>query len=144
MSFSWGKGEMIRERIGEDALADLVPLQRLLDAGLRVGCGSDWGPKNVFEQIALAVEPVYGGSNRQAATPGIARDAALSMWTREAARVIGWEGIGTLEPGNHADLTVVDRDPLTAPLDELPETEVRATLLGGETVHGGLEEVVRS
>jgi predicted amidohydrolase YtcJ len=144
MSFSWGKGEMIRERIGEDALADLVPLQRLLDAGLRVGCGSDWGPKNVFEQIALAIEPVYGGSNREAATPGIARDAALAMWTREAARVIGWEGIGTIEPGNHADLTVVDRDPLTAPLDELPETEVRATLLGGETVHGGLEKVVRS
>jgi predicted amidohydrolase YtcJ len=140
MSFSWGKGEMIRERIGEDALDDLVPLQRFLDAGLRVGCGSDWGPKNVFEQIALAIEPVYGASNRQAATPGIARDAALAMWTREAARVLGWEGIGTIEPGNHADLTVVDRDPLTCPLDELPGTRVDATFLEGETVHGGLEE----
>jgi predicted amidohydrolase YtcJ len=139
MSFSWGKGELIRERVGEDALSDLVPLQRLLDAGLRVGCGSDWGPKNVFEQIALAIEPVYAASNRQAATPGIARDAALAMWTREAARVIGWEGVGTIEPGNHADLIVVDRDPLTCPLDELPGTEVRATLLGGETVHGALE-----
>jgi predicted amidohydrolase YtcJ len=144
MSFSWGKGEMIRERVGEDALVDLVPLQRLLDAGLRVGCGSDWGPKNVFEQIALAIEPVYGASNRQAATPGIARDTALGMWTREAARVIGWEGIGTIEPGNHADLTVVDRDPVTCPIDELPGTEVRATLLGGETVHGGLVEEVRT
>jgi predicted amidohydrolase YtcJ len=144
MSFSWGKGELIRERIGEDALSDLVPLQRLLDAGLRVGCGSDWGPKNVFEQIALAIEPVYAASNRQAATPGIARDAALGMWTREAARVIGWEGIGTIEPGNQADLILVDRDPLTCPLDQLPGTEVRATLLGGETVHGGLVEEVRS
>jgi predicted amidohydrolase YtcJ len=144
MSFSWGKGEMIRERIGDDALSDLVPLQRLLDAGLRVGCGSDWGPKNVFEQIALAIEPVYAASNRQAVTPGIARDAALAMWTREAARVLGWEGIGTIEPGNYADLIVVDRDPLTSPLDELPATEVRATLLGGETVHGGLVEEVRT
>jgi predicted amidohydrolase YtcJ len=115
-----------------------VPLRRLLDAGLRVGCGTDWGPKNVFEQIALAVEPVYGASNRQAATPGIAREAALAMWTREAARVLAWDGIGTIEPGHHADLVVVDRDPLTCPLDELPDTVVHATLLGGEAVHGGL------
>jgi predicted amidohydrolase YtcJ len=144
MSFSWGKGEMIRERIGEDALSDLVPLQRLLDVGMRVGCGSDWGPKNVFEQIALAIEPVYGASNRQAATPGIARDAALGMWTREAAAVIGWEGVGTIEPGNHADLIVVDRDPITCALDELPATQVHATLLSGEAVHGGLPEEVRA
>jgi predicted amidohydrolase YtcJ len=144
MSFSWGKGEMIRERIGEDALADLVPLQRLLDAGLRVACGTDWGPKNVFEQIALAVEPVYAASNRQAATRGIARDAALAMWTSEAAGVLGWEGIGTIEPGNHADLIVVDRDPITCPLDELPETRVHATLLGGEPVHGGLQEEAKT
>jgi predicted amidohydrolase YtcJ len=144
MSFSWGKGELVRERIGEDVLEDLVPLQRLLDAGLRVGCGTDWGPKNVFEQIALAVEPIYGASNRQAATPGIARETALAMWTREAARVLGWKGIGTLEPGSHADLIVVDRDPLTCSLDELPDTRVHATLLAGEPVHGGLQEEVKA
>jgi predicted amidohydrolase YtcJ len=139
MSFSWGKGEMIRERVGADVLDDLVPLRRLLDAGLRVGCGSDWGPKNVFEQIALAVEPVYAASGRAAATPGIARAAALAMWTGDAAAVLGWDGIGTIEPGSYADLIVVDRDPLTCALHDLPETQVRATLVGGEAVHGGLE-----
>ena len=35
------------------------------------------------------------------------------MWTRDAARVLRWDGVGTLAPGNHADLIVVDRDPLT-------------------------------
>ena len=139
MSFSWGKGEMIAERVGEDALADLVPLRRLLDAGLRVGCGTDWGPKNVFEQIALAVEPVYAASGRAAAAPGIAREEALAMWTREAAAVLRWEGIGTIEPGNRADLAIVDRDPIDCPLDELAATRVLATLLDGEPVHGSLE-----
>jgi predicted amidohydrolase YtcJ len=138
MSFSWGKGEMVRERIGEGSLADLVPLRRLLDAGLRVGCGTDWGPKNVFEQIALAVEPVYAASGRQAATPGIAREAALAMWTREAGRVLGWEGIGVVEQGAYADLIVLDRDPVLCPLDDLPGTRVEATLLGGQLVHGAL------
>src|SRR5262249_38961501 len=54
MSFSWGKGDLIGERIGEHAWRDLIPLRRLLDAGLTVGCGTDWGPKNIFEHIGLA------------------------------------------------------------------------------------------
>ena len=138
MSFSWGKGELARERIGEDMLEHLIPLRRLLDAGLRVGCGTDWGPKNVFEQIGLAVEPTYAGSGAAAPTPGVGREEALAMWTREAAHVLRWEGVGTLEPGNHADLCVVDRDPLECPVEELAGTEVMATLLGGEPVHGSL------
>lgn len=54
------------------------------------------------------------------------------MRTRDAAHVLRWEGIGSLEPGNWADLVVVDRNPLTCPVEDLPATEVRATLLAGE------------
>jgi predicted amidohydrolase YtcJ len=138
MSFSWGKGELVRERIGEHMLEHLIPLRRLLDAGLHVGCGTDWGPKNVFEHLALAVEPTHAGSGRAAATPGVTRREALAMWTREAAHVLRWEGIGSLEPGKHADVCVVDRDPLGCPIEDLPSTQVLATLLGGEPVHGEL------
>jgi predicted amidohydrolase YtcJ len=136
MSFSWGKGELIRERFGEHLLADFIPLARLLDGGLHVAAGTDWGPKNVFEQIAIAVEPYYGASGRPAATPGIDRKRALAMWTREAAHVLRWEGIGSLEPAHHADLVVVDRDPLTCPIDDLPGTQVIATMLDGQTIVG--------
>jgi predicted amidohydrolase YtcJ len=54
--------------------------------------------------------------------------------------VLRWGGIGTLAPGSHADLIVVDRDPIAAPLDELPGTRVLCTLLGGAAVadRGGL------
>ena len=115
MSFSWGKGELVRERFGEQLLEHLIPLRRLLDAGLHVGCGTDWGPKNVFEQLALAVEPTYCGSGAGAPTPGVSRSEALAMWTREAAHVLRWEGIGSLQPGNQADLCIVDRNPLECP-----------------------------
>jgi predicted amidohydrolase YtcJ len=138
MSFSWGKGELMRERVGEHMLEHLIPLRRLLDAGMHVGCGTDWGPKNVFEHIALAVEPTYAGSRAAAPTPGVTREEALAMWTSEAAHVLRWEDIGSLAPGNHADLCVVDRDPLSCPVDDLPDTQVLATLLGGELVHGAL------
>lgn len=138
MSFSWGKGELARERIGEHALEHLIPLRRLLDAGLHVGCGTDWGPKNVFEQIALAVEPTYAGSGAPARTPGVTRREALAMWTREAAHVLRWDGIGSLEAGNWADLCVADRNPLTCPIEDLPLTNIQATLLAGGLVHGRL------
>ncbi len=122
MSFSWGKGELFAQRVGEQVLDHLVPLQRLLDAGIRVGCGTDWGPKNVFEHIALAVEPRYGASGRRATTPGIARMDALAMWTRRAAEVLAWNDIGTIAPGAHADLVIVDRNPLTCPTSDIAGT----------------------
>jgi hypothetical protein len=136
MSFSWGKGDLVRERFVEHLLPDFIPLARLLDAGLHVAAGTDWGPKNIFEQIALAIEPRYAASGKSGATPGISRSAALAMWTREAAHVLRWDGVGSLEPGHHADLVVVDRDPLTCPIGDLPGTQVITTMLGGSTVHG--------
>jgi predicted amidohydrolase YtcJ len=92
----------------------------------------------VFEHLALAVEPTYAGSGAAAPTPGISRAEALAMWTREAAHVLRWEGIGSLAPGHHADLCVVDRNPLECRVEDLPATEVLTTLLGGEPVHGEL------
>jgi predicted amidohydrolase YtcJ len=139
MSFSWGKGEIVRQRFGERHLPDFIPLARLLDNGLHIAAGTDWGPKNVFEHIALAVEPRYAASGRPAATPGISRQQALAMWTNEAAHVLRWEGIGSLEPGFHADLVVVDRNPLSCPIEDLPDTQVLATVLAGSPVYGELQ-----
>jgi len=136
MSFSWGKGDLFIERIGEHVLADLIPLRRMLDAGLLVACGTDWGPKNVFEHVELAETHRLYVSGRRNAGPAQAVDraAALAMWTRDAARVLGWDGLGTLRPGHHADLIVVDRDPLGCRLEDLAATKVLRTVLGGEPV----------
>jgi predicted amidohydrolase YtcJ len=123
IGFHWGKQQMIRERFGERLLDRFIPLRKLADSGMTIGCGSDWGPKNIFEQLAIACEH------------RLTRDESLATWTRDAARVLRWDGVGTLSPGAYADLIVVDRNPLTAPLDELPATRVLATMLGGTTVH---------
>jgi hypothetical protein len=65
----------------------------------------------------------------------VTREEAVLMWTRDAARALGWDGVGTLAPGSHADVIVVDRDPLTCALDDLPHTTVLLTMLGGRPVH---------
>jgi predicted amidohydrolase YtcJ len=136
MSFSWGKGDLFVERVGEHVLADLIPLRRMLDAGMVVGCGSDWGPKNVFEHVALAETHEFAGSGRRNDGPAqrVTRAEALAMWTRDAARALGWADVGTLTPGRHADLIVVDRDPLTCSLADLPRARVLRTVVAGRVV----------
>ena len=57
------------------------------------------------------------------------------MWTCDAARALGWEGVGSLAPGSHADLTIVDRDTLSCPVEDLAGTRVLRTMFSGETVH---------
>ena len=142
MAFTWGKGRLFRERMKASTLADLVPLRRLLDAGLVVAGGSDWGPKCAFKQIELALTHEIAGSPEPnlGAAQRIGREEALAMWTRDAARVLRWQDIGTLTPSKHADFTIVDRDPLACEVEEIGETVVQATVLDGRVVYGALQD----
>lgn len=135
--FHWGKGDMYGERMGKHVWQDLIPLRRLLDQGLTVSAGTDWGPKNVFEQIALAVTCEFAGSGHRNMLPSqaITVEEALAMWTRDAAKVLQWSDVGTLATGNHADFAIVDRNPLGIPVDDIAATCVLRTMLGGNTVY---------
>jgi predicted amidohydrolase YtcJ len=137
MSFSWGKGDIYKERIGVEVWQDLIPLKRLLNAGLRVGCGSDWGPKNIFEHIALAQTHEFCGSGYRNNTADhvISRRESISCWTDAAADVIQWSGVGRLLPGCLADFIVLDDDPFECSLDSLVDIEVLRTYLGGCLVY---------
>ncbi len=137
VGFAWGKGDMYGERIGKHIWRDLVPLKRMRDHGVTVGGGTDWGPKNVFEQIKLAQTHEFAGSGHCNHLPGhlLSRQEALLMWTQDAARVLDWPGIGTLESGNFADLVIVDKNPLTVDLDDMPSINVLRTIVDGKTVY---------
>lgn len=137
MSFTFGKGDMLAERIGPGTLRQLNPLRHLLDAGLTVAASMDWGPTNPFEQMRLAVTHETFPSGRSNAGPAqaITRAEAFHMWTTAGAKVLGWDGIGSLAPGHHADLAILDRNPITCELDALPTTRVLRTQIGGRTVH---------
>ena len=52
--------------------------------------------------------------------------------TLDAAYALGQDAvIGSLRPGKLADLVVVSRNPLTAPLDRIPGIRVLVTMVGG-------------
>jgi predicted amidohydrolase YtcJ len=140
MTFLFGTGDLFRRRFKPEfrdaMMSNLLPLRRYFDVGMTVTAGADWGPKNVFEQIQLALtHTTPSGFCNLGPAQTINRTQAVSMWTRNAARLLQWYGIGLLSVGSHADLIVVDRDPLTCPINELGETRVLRTLFCGNTVY---------
>jgi len=134
--FHWGKGDLYCERIGEHAAADLIPMRRLLDHGIKVGGGTDWGPKSVLEQIQLAETCEFAGSGRrnlQRSQP-VTRAEAIRMFTKDAAEVLGWKGIGSIEVGGYADFAIMDADPFEVPVEDLTKIKILQTMVEGRTV----------
>jgi 5-methylthioadenosine/S-adenosylhomocysteine deaminase len=87
-----------------------APVPKMLEVGLNVGIGTDGPASNndldMFEEIRLAAFVAKAVSNNPTSVPAV---AALSMATRLGARALHLGAItGTLEPGKHADLILVD------------------------------------
>ncbi len=136
VGFSWGKGDLYGERMGRHVWPHLIPLRRMIEAGLNVSCGRDWGPNSRFEHMALAQSFEFYGSCHRNDTPdhAVNREQALACWTTNGARLMQWDGLGTLVPGGLADLIVVDHDPLSCTPDELRATTVMQTMFDGRVV----------
>lgn len=136
-SFTSGKGEMLGERIGPQAQEWLNPLRAMIDGGLVVAASTDWGPMNAFELMALAIthEMHPHGRTNAGEHQVVTRQEAFDMWTSGGAAVLEWPEIGHLAPGAHADLAIIDRNPITCELADLPSTQVLRTVVGGRVVH---------
>ncbi len=60
--------------------------------------------------------------------------AALSLYTTGAAYALHADSLGRLVPGGPADLVAVEPDPLRAAPDEVADTRVQLTMIGGRVV----------
>ena len=64
------------------------------------------------------------------------REEALRAYTINGAYAGFEEGLkGSLTPGKLADITVLSRDILTCPEDDIPGTEVLYTIVGGKVLY---------
>jgi 5-methylthioadenosine/S-adenosylhomocysteine deaminase len=87
----------------------IAPLRELLDAGIRVGLGTDSPAStpsfDIFEELRACVMAARARERRADAIS--ARDA-LELATLGSARALGLDAeTGSLAPGKHADLAVV-------------------------------------
>jgi hypothetical protein len=129
------------ERVGPERIRGAYAWRSFRDAGTRIVCGSDFPVEspNPFFGIYAAVArqdqegwPDGGWRPEERMT----REEALACFTIDAARAAGMEDeVGTLSVGKRADFVIVDRDPLTAPVEDLWKTRVLRTVIDGRTVY---------
>jgi predicted amidohydrolase YtcJ len=116
----------------------MIPHRGLARLGIPFGLATDNKPANPWLAFNAAVDrrdmatgEILGAGER------LSRALALRALTAGGARVTFAERErGILAPGFAADLAVLDRDPLAAPLDEVAETTARLTMVGGRIAHG--------
>lgn len=132
------------DRLGPERTRGAYAWRRFLDEGAVLAFGSDFPVEQVNPLLGF-----YAAVTRQD-TEGypeggwypdqrLTREEALYAFTLAAAYAAFMEdAAGSIEPGKYADFVVLSRDIMTIPEEEILETDVVATYLGGRPVYGGL------
>lgn len=137
-------GGIMAEMLGEERTKLAYPAKRLLEAGMILPGSSD---RPVADGEPLKVIQAFvqrKTENGEEFGPAeiISVDDALYAYTAGSAAATGWAGRkGQIAPGQLADLVVLAGDPREVDPDTISEIKILATMVGGEFVHGGLEEV---
>jgi predicted amidohydrolase YtcJ len=116
----------------------LLPHRSLLRHRIPFGLATDNKPPDPWMALAAVVA-------RRDMTSGMLLGPAERLGRLDALRALTVGGAwitrterdaGTLATGRRADLAVLEGDPLTLPLEALPQMKVRLTMVGGRIVHG--------
>lgn len=130
-------GHGYRLCLGDDRADHVFPIRSLLDAGM-IPAGSSDAPisdGDPIQGIADMVRRVAPDGRTLAAHERVTPEQALLAYTRGSAYAEGAEAWkGRVLPGYVADFTVLDRDPLAIPNEEIAATRVLATVVGGQEV----------
>jgi predicted amidohydrolase YtcJ len=116
----------------------------LFDSGIPLGWHSDGGDITVISPWLNFYSTISGKSLRgmhDATTPlanagnTITRWETLYLATAANKWFIAENDLGSIEPGNHADLAVLDRDFFTIPEVDIPRIRSLLTIIGGQVKH---------
>jgi predicted amidohydrolase YtcJ len=129
--------------IGQERAARQYVFGDLLRSGARLAAGSDWAVSsaNPLKAIHVAVNralPGATGAQAEPFLPGQSLDlaTALAAYTIGSAYVNHLDHLtGSVEEAKLADLIVLDRDPFAGPPQEIADTRVLHTYVGGEPVY---------
>jgi len=134
-------GRWAGKRIGPERIKTTYAFRGLEDANAKTAFGSDWtvAPIDPLLGIYAAVtRQTFDGANPDGWVPEqkIAVEEAVTGYTVNSAYAAFLENdLGTLEPGNYADLVVLGRDIFTIDPVEIEHVKVDLTMVEGEIVY---------
>jgi hypothetical protein len=114
------------------------PYRMLMNHKIKKGYHSDGGDITIINPWVNFATIVSG---KNLAGQQILGDQTLTrqemMWLATVANkwFIEEDDLGSIEPGNHADLAVLDRDFFAVPDDDIKSTRSLLTVVGGKVVH---------
>ncbi len=143
----WLDGRTLHNHFGNDRMTWFQPYRTLFDQGVVVGGGSDHMQKIGSFRSINPYNPFLGMETAITRVPRrfegplhprqiITREEAIRLYTINNAFILLDEANrGSLEAGKLADFIIVDRDLLTCPADDIRNTQVLSTWLGGARVY---------
>jgi hypothetical protein len=136
--FMYEKAQVVARFLGGARSNMAIPTRSMINGGIVVTGGSDAdvNSPNPFWGIYQAVTRKSREGKLFGPEEKIDRWEALCMYTKWAALQTFEEKFkGVLEPGRCADLIVISSDILTCPEEEIKETQVLMTMVGGKIVY---------
>ena len=139
-------GATLDAQFGRDRLRWFQPLRSIAAAKGIAGGGSDHmqkigslrsvNPYNPFLGMWIAISRrALGLAEPLVPEEALSREQAIRLYTTNNAWILGLEKeAGSLEAGKLADFIVIDRDVLSCPVDDIRETSVLETYVGGRLV----------
>jgi len=129
----------VLKRLGEKRAEEGAYVWRkLMDAGSKIPIGTDV-PVELIDPMANFFAAVTRKlKDGTTFFPGqkMTREEALSSYTANGAFAAFETGLkGSLAPGKLADITVLSRDIMTCPEDDIPGTAVLYTIIGGKVLY---------
>ncbi|MFI6767356.1 amidohydrolase [Streptomyces sp. NPDC050355] len=127
--------------LGAQRAARQYPFGDLLRAGATLAAGSDWPVSSPDPLAALHVAVNRRTPEAPSSVPvflpeqRIDLGSALAAYTAGSAYANHLDDTGSIQPGKLADLVVLDRDPFDGPDEEIAETRVLQTFVGGRRVY---------
>ncbi len=128
--------EILKPYVDPEIYKWQYPARSILDNGGIISGASDWpvSTANVFRAIYQA-ETRKGAEGVLDASQAMPREAMFYAYTRNSARAMNLDSIGTIVPGKRADLVLLDRDVLTVSPEQMRDTQVLWTMVAGKTVY---------
>jgi predicted amidohydrolase YtcJ len=138
-SFLYYLGDSYYENVGAERSKWLKPHRAWIDEGIIVAAGTD-SPVTPYPPFVSLWTSIARRTELKGTQMGteqkVSREEAIKMYTINGAHLTFEEYIkGSLESGKLADFVIIDRDILSCPEDDIKDTKVISTYLGGKVVY---------